>query len=102
MIKQVKIQGKEYPFRVTMGALLRFKRLTGRDASTITDEDLEGLIALFYCCIASACNADGVEWPYSLTMFEDILTEDEVKEMTKLMARENPEDSKKKEPKSSR
>lgn len=81
---------------------MRFKRLTGRDASTITDEDLEGLIALFYCCIASACNADGVEWPYSLTMFEDILTEDEMLEMTKLMAQENPEDSKKKEPKSSR
>ena len=44
-----------------MGALLRFKHLTGMEVSELKDSDVEGVLMFVYCCVASACNADGVE-----------------------------------------
>ena len=59
--KTIKVKGKELPCRVTMGALLRFKHLTGMEVSELKDSDVEGVLMFVYCCVASACNADGVE-----------------------------------------
>lgn len=67
---KVNVGGAEYPCRVTMGAMLRFKRETGRDISDIS-ERLTDVVTWLWCCVASACSADGVEFSYSLQDFAD-------------------------------
>lgn len=69
----IKINGKEYPCRVTMGAMLRFKRETGRDVNQIGEGDMSDLVTFLWCCMASASKADGVEFGMSLMDFADKL-----------------------------
>lgn len=72
----VKVNGKEYPCKIRMGAMLRFKRATGRDISEMSATDTSDLITFLWCCVASACNADGVEFGLSLEDFADGLDYD--------------------------
>lgn len=66
---QLKISGKDYPCRVTMGALLRFQRETGKDVSKMDSGNMAETVMLLWCCIVSACHADGV--PFEMSM-EDL------------------------------
>ena len=60
----IKINGTQYPCRLTMGALLAFKRQTGQDISSFKEEvDIEKMLILLGCCIESACRADGLALP---------------------------------------
>lgn len=79
-MKKLNINGKEYPCRVTMGAMLRFRNETGHDVSAMRDGDTAELVTFLYCCVASACNADGVEFGFSLTDFADRLDPEMVTE----------------------
>ena len=72
-MKRIKLNGKEYPVRMTMGALLRFKRETGKDVSEVKANDVADMVILMWCCVASACKADGIEFPLSLEEFADSL-----------------------------
>ena len=56
---KVKLYGKEYPSRMTMGAMIDFKRQTGKDVNDIGAE-LELLTLFMFCCVRSACRADGI------------------------------------------
>lgn len=67
------IKGKEFPCRITMGAMLRFKRERGKDAGKIDENDLLDLITFIWCCVSSASVADGVEFNLSLEEFADNL-----------------------------
>ena len=69
--KKIKVNGKEYPCRILMGAMLRFKRETGRDVSEMSSTDTADLITFLWCCVTSSCNADGVEFGLSLEDFAD-------------------------------
>lgn len=65
----VTINGTEYPIRMTMGALLRFKQETGKElneANGITDN-----ATLIWCCIKSACKCEGKNFDMSLMDFAD-------------------------------
>lgn len=70
---KVTVAGKEYPCRQTMGAMLRFKRETGREVTDMTD-GVSDLCTYLYCCVVSACMADGVEFGMGLTEFADNLS----------------------------
>ena len=72
---QIKITvcGKEYPCRQTMGAMLRFKRETGREVTDMTG-GVSDLCTYLYCCVVSACMADGVECGMGLDEFADNLS----------------------------
>ena len=75
-MKKITINGKELPMRITMGVMLRFKRMTGKDVEEIGN-DVTLMVTFMYCCVASACNADGVEFCMDLEKFADgILVED--------------------------
>ena len=52
-MKQITVYGKEYPMRMTMGAMLRFKRETDRDVSEI-GTDVSLMVIFLFCCVASA------------------------------------------------
>lgn len=72
-MKAVEINGKQYPCRITMGAMLRFKRETGKDVTQMNTSDVAELITLLWCCIVSASKADGVEFGMELMDFADQL-----------------------------
>lgn len=66
-MNKITINGSALPVRVTMGALLRFKRATGKEAAQIKD-DMEDILTFMHCCLASACQADGI--PFTMDVQE--------------------------------
>ena len=92
-MKKIQVYGKEYPMRITMGAMRRFKRLTDKDVSQM-GADLDLMIVFLYCCVASACNADGVEFDLDPDTFADGLEMDVLNDFAQTM--QGSDDSKKK------
>lgn len=74
----MRIKGRDYPCRMTMGAMLRFKRETGKEVGDIKDTDLSLMATLIWCCVASACKADGVQFDESLDDFCDMVGTEEM------------------------
>lgn len=72
-MKNINVNGKSYPCRITMGAMLRFRNETGRDTSQMKSDDVADLITFIWCCIASASSADNVEFGLSLMDFADLV-----------------------------
>lgn len=68
----IRIGGKEYPCYVTMGAMLRYKRLTGREVNEAGG--LSTSLEYCYCAVASACAAEGVEFGLDCQDFCDRLS----------------------------
>lgn len=96
-MKVIKINGKEYPCRVTMGAMLRFKQETGKDVAKMSQEDVADLIVLLWCCVMSASKADGVKFGMSLMDFADQLTPDILTDFSTSMGGESDAAEKKTE-----
>lgn len=71
--RRIEIRGKFYPIRVTMGAMVRFKRETGCDVSELKDTDLERLLVFMWCCVVSACKADDVDFGMDFETFADCI-----------------------------
>ena len=66
----IKSGGREYPCFPTMGAMLRYERMTGRryaDSEGSVSEAVERL----YCLVCSACESLGQEKPSDLQAFAD-------------------------------
>lgn len=72
-MKKITIKGKEYPCRITMGAMVRFKRESGKDVSEISKSDVSDLVLFLWCIVKAACAADELEFPYSFESFADHL-----------------------------
>lgn len=93
-MKKIQVYGKEYLMRMTMGAMLRFKRETDRDVSEI-GTDVSLMVTFLFCCVASACNADGVAFDLDIDKFADGLGMDMLNEFAETM-QEDVDESKKK------
>ena len=55
MKQTITINGTAYPFRLTIGAMVDYKRMTGEDFSQFRGDDMEKLGIIIYCAIRSAC-----------------------------------------------
>lgn len=75
-VKNIEVGGRKVPCRVTMGAMVRFRRETGCDISQIKKDDIEGLMKFIWCCAVSASRADGVEFGMDFEEFADHLEPD--------------------------
>lgn len=75
---EVTINNVTYPCRPTMGAMLRFKKETGKEVTEITNTSFTDLCTYLYCCVASASAADGVPFSMSLMDFADALNPDDM------------------------
>lgn len=71
----INVGGKEYPCRPTMGAILRFKRETGREVTNMNGS-IEDLCTYLWCCVCSAAKREGVPFDMSLMDFADHLEPD--------------------------
>lgn len=76
---KIRINDKEYPLYVTMGALLRYKRETGRDAGELKGDSLEDVLMLMWCCVVCASQAHNIEFPLDFETFCNSITLEEVK-----------------------
>ena len=83
-----------------MGAMLRFKRETGKEVTDMDGGSLTDICTFLWCCIVSACKADGIPFDMSLMEFADAVSPDDMSEWTKSVnegAEGSESDSKKKE-----
>ena len=48
-LNKLRIAGKEYPCRVTMGAMVRFKNAAGKDVSELKQSDISELVLFIFC-----------------------------------------------------
>lgn len=71
-----------YPCRMSMGAMLRFKRETGKEVSEIKDGSISDLAVLLYCCVASACNAEHRSFNITLEDFCDSISTEDMNSMS--------------------
>ncbi len=78
---QIRVGSRTLPMRVTMGAMLRFKRVTGHDVKELRSDDIEEVITFIWCCIVSACKADGITDIPDLETFADAIEPDDLQEM---------------------
>ncbi len=93
----LEVGGRELPCRLTMGAMLRYKQQTGEEVSQLTDGDLEKMLWLMWCCIESACHADGVDLDMGFDLFCDSLTPADMQRWNELMGQGGDEEEKKSE-----
>ncbi len=85
-LNKLRIAGKEYPCRVTMGAMVRFKNAAGKDVSELKQSDISELVLFIFCCVQSACHADHVDFDMDFETFADSLEPDSVNSFYEDMA----------------
>lgn len=85
---EILINGKPYPCCQTMGAMLRFKELTGKEATEINPRSLSDLCKFLWCCVVSACEREKREFPLSLMEFADSIGDDEMRQWQEMVAEE--------------
>ena len=59
---------------------MRYKRMTGNDVSKLAQDDVCGIVEFAYCCVVSACRADGVEFGLEFETFADMLEPTNIKD----------------------
>lgn len=91
----VTVGGKELPCRLTMGAMLLFKRNTQKDVSQMNSGDMEDLLMFMFCCVKCACKADGVDFDTDFETFCCQITPDDLNAWNEAMAQSQSEDKKK-------
>lgn len=72
MTKQVKINGADYPCRVTIGTLKRLKDETGKEFADLGD--IFTLMHLLFIAIRESCKKEEIGFPYANAeeMMDDI------------------------------
>jgi hypothetical protein len=79
----IRIKGKQYPCYMTMGAIVYFKRLAGKDISRMNPTDVEENLMVLYCVVRAASRAEGVEFDADFGSYEDFanaITPDEMQQ----------------------
>lgn len=70
---KIKILGQEYPYQISMGAILRFKDEAGMDASEAEEGDVKATILMLWCGVKAGCSVAGMPFEMTPQQFEDAL-----------------------------
>lgn len=79
---EIEVDGKRYPYRETMGAMLSFKEDTGLDAPVDTADSVKYM----YHVVKSNCRREGIEFGLSFQEFADALDGEEFIRITSALA----------------
>lgn len=93
---EITINGNRYPCRVLLGGYLRFRDLTGKEATSIDTQSISDLATLLYSFVAASCNSSGMPFDLSLYDFCDSLEMEELERFLTLYnaeAETDPEDA---------
>lgn len=86
---EITINGKAYPCRQTMGAMLRFKRETGKEVTDIKSDEFSDLVTWLWCCVVSACAHDHIAFDMTLMEFADALDPEQMAAWAESIGTEN-------------
>lgn len=77
-VVEITIKGRRYPCYPTAGAMLRYRRMKGKEAQAIDLSDFDSIGTYLWCCCKSACVREEVDFPYKddQSMMDCLLTED--------------------------
>lgn len=92
----IKIGDQQLPCRLSMGAMLLFKRTTGKDVSEMSGNDMEELLILLWCCVVCACKADGIGFDTDFDTFVCQISPSDLAEWSASLS--SDDESKKKAP----
>ena len=92
----IKIGDRQLPCRLSMGAMLLFKRTTGKDVSEMSGNDMEELLILLWCCVCCACKADGIGFDTDFDTFVCQISPSDLAEWSASLS--SDDESKKKAP----
>jgi len=98
---QIMINGEAFPCQPTMGAMLRFKKETGKEITEIDPKSFTELCTYLWCCVASASKRAGKKFDLSLMDFADSLSPEEMGEWSKSLQVEDSATDEKKSPQGS-
>lgn len=90
----IEVGGKEWPCRLTMGAMLLFKQNVGKDVSAMDGNNVEEMLWLMWCCIKSASRADGKEFDVDFALFCDMVTPADIAKWNQQIAEANEAEKK--------
>ena len=85
----VNVNGKKYPCRATMGAMLRFKEKTGKEVTEIDSNSFTDLCTYLWCCISSASAHDKAKFNMSLMDFADSISPRDMAAWSKSLQEDN-------------
>lgn len=74
----ININGQSYPCGPSMGAMLRFKKTTGKEYTEIDPSSLEDQCVFVWCCVVSACRREKIPFDYSFEDFADNMSMDDL------------------------
>lgn len=86
---EVKVNGEVFPCRSTMGAMLRFKEMTGKEVTEIDGKGFSDLCAYLYCCVKSASAKDGKKFDMSFMEFADSISPDDMQKWADSVVADN-------------
>lgn len=84
----IKVNGDSYPCKPTMGAMLRFRELTGKEIDKMDATSISELCTFLFCCVASACNREKKPFTMSLMDFADQVSPEDMAEWQRSISRE--------------
>jgi len=99
---EIVINGQAYPCRPTMGAMLRYKRETGKEVTEINATSPTDLVTYLWCCVVSACKHDGKAFDLDLVDFADSIMPSDLESWAAAVRGDGPEGDNVDEKKSSR
>lgn len=89
---EISVNGTAYPCSPTMGAMLRFKKETGKEITDIDPSNFTDLCTFLWCCVVSASKREGIEFNMSLLDFADNLNPEDMEAWTEVVTKEQPSD----------
>jgi hypothetical protein len=73
------VDGREYPARLSVGAMFRYEEQTGKKVQSMTGSVSE-TARLIYCMTLSACERDKVEFNMTFMEFCDALSAEDLEQ----------------------
>lgn len=89
---EITIDGVTYPFVQTMGAMLRFKDVTGKDFSEFDQSKTSDAIAWIWACAASSSKREGRQFPLSMEEMADLMTIEDMSECVRMISEARKEE----------
>ena len=83
---EITVDGTAYPFVQTMGAMLRFKQVTGKDFSHFEVGNTADAIAWIWSCAVSASKREGKQFPLTMEEMADLMTVEDMNECIRSLA----------------
>lgn len=88
---QINVNGVAYPCTPTMGAMLRFKKETGREITEIDPTSFSDLCTYLWCCVVSASKREGIKFDMPLMDFADSITPEDMTAWNEALAADQAE-----------